>query len=104
MTDPPVNNKPELAGSREKLTDFLHGRRHAKFGGFVFAVLGSIPWVGGLIAASAALHAEHEQGRVNELSKRWVEEHQQKIEELNETLAKIMLRLEQLGTQAEEPA
>jgi hypothetical protein len=68
----------------------------------VFAAVGSIPWVGGLISASAALHAEREQGRVNELSRQWVEEHQQKIQHLNETLAQMISRLEQLGPQVEE--
>ena len=84
------------------LADFLRDRRYAKFIRFVFAALGSIPWLGGFIAAGAALHAEKEQGRVNELSRRWVEEHQQKIYELNETLAQMMSRLEQLGPQVEE--
>ncbi len=94
--------KPEAKSAQDDLSEFLHGRRYAKFARFVFAVLGSIPWVGGFIAASTALHAEYEQGHVNELSRRWVEEHQQKIEELNETLTQMMLRLEQLGPQAEE--
>lgn len=102
MTDQLGRTQPDTTGAQDDLADFLHGRRYAKFARFVFAVLGSIPWVGGFIAASAALHAEYEQGHVNELSKRWVEEHQQKIQELNETLTQMMLRLEQLGPQAEE--
>ena len=32
---------------------------------FLTSALGSIPWVGGFIAASAALHSEYEQGKVN---------------------------------------
>jgi hypothetical protein len=93
---------PKSQDSGGQLADFLRSRRYTKFVRFVFAVLGSIPWIGGFIAASAALHAETEQGRVNELSRRWVEEHQQKIQELNETLAQMMSRLEQLGPQVEE--
>ena len=88
--------------SGKKLADFLRSRRYAKYMRFVFAALGSIPWVGGLISASAALHAEQEQGRVNEFSRQWVEEHQQKIQHLNETLAQMISRLEQLGPQVEE--
>ncbi len=102
ITDKLGRTEPETTGPQQELTEFLHGRRYAKFARFVFAVLGSIPWVGGFIAASAALHAESEQGRVNEINKRWVEEHQQRIQELNETLAQMMLRLEQLGPPAEE--
>lgn len=88
--------------SGNKLAGFLRSRRYAKYMRFVFAAVGSIPWVGGLISASAALHAEREQGRVNELSRQWVEEHQQKIQHLNETLAQMISRLEQLGPQVEE--
>ena len=102
MADQLGLTEPDTTGSQQELTEFLHGRRYAKFIRFVFAVLGSIPWVGGFIAASAALNAEFEQGHVNEMSKRWVEEHQQRIQELNETLGQMMLRLEQLGPQAEE--
>lgn len=95
-------SETETQGAGRDLADFLRSRRHAKFVRFVFAALGSIPWIGGFIAASATLHAEKEQGRVNELSRRWVEEHQQKIRELNETLAQMMSRLEQQGPQVEE--
>jgi hypothetical protein len=84
------------------LTEFLHSRRYAKYIRFVFAALGSIPWIGGLIAAGATLHAEREQGHVNELNRQWVEEHQQKIQELNETLTQMVSRLDQLGPQVEE--
>lgn len=95
-------SKPEVDDAGKDLADFLRSRRYAKFIRFVFAAMGSIPWIGGLIAASSALHAEHEQGRVNELSRQWVEEHQQKINQLNETLAQMISRLEQLGPQVEE--
>src|SRR2546422_9006757 len=101
MTDQLGRTEPETTRQQQELTEFLHGRRYAKFARFVFAVLGSIPWVGGFIAASAALNAEFEQGHVNEINKRWVEEHQQRIQELNETLAQMMMRLDQLGPQAE---
>jgi hypothetical protein len=33
-----------------------------KYGRFVFAALAGIPWVGSVIAAASALHAEQEQG------------------------------------------
>jgi hypothetical protein len=67
----------ERQGAGRDLADFLKGRRYAKYVRLVFAALGSIPWIGGFIAAGAALHAEVEQGRVNELSKRWLDEHQE---------------------------
>jgi hypothetical protein len=92
----------EVENSDRDLAEFLHSRRYAKYIRFVFAALGSIPWIGGLIAAGATLHAEREQGHVNELNRQWVEEHQQKIQELNETLTQMVSRLEQLGPHVEE--
>lgn len=99
-----VNDKIEVASSNPQgeLATFLHDRRYAKYGRFVFAVLGALPWVGALLAASAAIHAEAEQGRVNELQRRWMEEHEAKIAELSETLGTMMKRLEQLGGTADE--
>jgi len=96
------SDEPETEETGKSLADFLRSRRYAKFVRFVFAALGSIPWIGGLIAATAALHAEQEQGRVNELSRHWVDEHQQKIRQLNATLAQIILRVEQFGPEVEE--
>ena len=34
------------------LATFLHDRRYAKYGRLVFAVLGAIPWIGGLISVA----------------------------------------------------
>ena len=95
-------NQPESDEAGKNLADFLRNRRYAKYIRFVFAALGSIPWIGGLIAATAALHAEQEQGRVNELNRQWVEEHQGKIQRLNKTLAQMITRLEQFGPEVEE--
>lgn len=99
----------EIVGPAEQSTEagddlahFLHARRHAKYVRFVFAVLGAIPWIGALLAAGAAIHAEAEQGRVNELHKRWLEEHEARIRELKDTILQMMTRLEQLGATADE--
>ncbi|GAB1855191.1 hypothetical protein MHTCC0001_00240 [Flavobacteriaceae bacterium MHTCC 0001] len=63
-------------------------------GRFVAAALGSIPWIGGAIAASSAMHAEKEQGKINTLQTIWLEEHQRKIEELYRTIHQIQERLD----------
>jgi hypothetical protein len=68
----------------------------------VLAILGSIPWVGSLLAASAALHAEQEQGHVNRLIFQWVEEHEHQYRRLTETVEQILRRLEEIGAPAEE--
>lgn len=64
------------------------------------AALGSIPWVGGFIAGTAAFHTERKQGRINENIQTWMNEHQQKIEELFGALSSIAERIEGLGDEA----
>jgi hypothetical protein len=80
-----------------QLATLLSGPGYQKYGRFIFAILGSIPWVGSLMAAAAALHGEAEQGKTNELMYRWVEEHEQTLSELTATVHKMVDRLEQLG-------
>jgi len=53
------------------------------------AALSSIPWVGGLLSATASLHSEQDQGRVNALHEQWIEEHRRRLEELAKALAGI---------------
>ncbi len=91
----------DTSDSNERLGRILEGGKYKKYGRFVFAALGSIPWVGGLIAASSALHAEIEQGKMNKLLGRWLEEHRQKINELGTTLENIVNRLDQLGEEVD---
>ena len=43
--------------------------KKTRTGRFVVSALSSIPWVGGIIAASSALHAEKEQGKINDLQR-----------------------------------
>ncbi len=73
-----------------------------KAGRFVVAALGSIPWVGGVIAASSALHSEKEQDKVNDLQKLWLEEHQRKIEELGQAIFEIASKLNEVGVDYED--
>jgi hypothetical protein len=63
----------------------------------VLAALGSIPWVGGFIAASAGFSAEREQQNLNELQRLWLEEHKEKLKHLGATLADIFIRLDSFG-------
>ncbi|MCG6191491.1 hypothetical protein [Maribellus maritimus] len=71
-------------------------------GRFVMSALSSIPWVGGVIAASSALHGEKEQGKVNSLQKMWLEEHQKKIEELAMVIYEITEKLNSCGADIDE--
>jgi hypothetical protein len=63
------------------------------------AALGSVPWVGGFIAAAAALSGEADQQKVNELQQEWLEEHREKLHELARTLVEIVDRLESFGAE-----
>ena len=76
------------------ISHILSGDGKSKYGRFVFAALGAIPWVGGAIAASSALHAELEQGRANEMIGKWLEEHREKINLLGNTIQQIAEKLE----------
>jgi len=85
---------------KQALELFATGKRR-KADRFVLAALSSIPWVGGLLAATAAIDAEAEQGRVNELHREWLEEHKRRLGELASDLNEVMRRVEQLGLDAE---
>ncbi|MCR1027000.1 hypothetical protein NQT66_19440 [Cellulophaga baltica] len=76
--------------------------KKTRTGRFVVSALSSIPWVGGVIAASSALHAEKEQGKINDLQRIWLEEHHRKIEELYYTIYQIHETLDNAGEEVQE--
>ncbi len=67
---------------------------------FVVAALGSIPWLGGLLAAGAALHGERAQAAVNQLLGQWLHEHETRIDELFDGLRAVAERVDSLGEDA----
>jgi hypothetical protein len=69
---------------------------------FVLAALGSIPWVGGFIAAAATLETEAGELRQSALQSEWLKEHERKIGELRRTLAEIDTRFQSLGETIDE--
>jgi len=79
---------------QEKLAKLDKHDGKKKTSRFILSALSSIPWVGGFLSASASLQADIEQGKINTLQKLWLEEHQEKIELLAETLYEIISRLE----------
>jgi hypothetical protein len=91
MTD---NQIEKVESENGTIASYLGSGGKKKYGRFVFAALGSIPWVGGVIAASSALNAENEQGQVNELTSRWLDEHREKINSLGGCIQQITERLE----------
>jgi hypothetical protein len=96
-------NGPELLEStQEVLVQRLSGGKNRKYVRFLVAALGSIPWIGGFIAASASLEAEREQQGINDLQQIWLQEHKGKIAELRDALADIFSRLDNFGDQIQE--
>ncbi len=91
-----------LAKLSSQLGKHFKGQRKRKFIRFSVAALGSIPWIGGFLSASAAMNAEKDQGSVNEFQRQWLEEHHQKILKLGETLMKMLDQLESLGDEVQE--
>jgi hypothetical protein len=99
----PKNVSGQLTGDPHvELAAYFSKPGYEKYGRFIFAALGAIPWVGGIIAASAAMHAEKEQERVNLLMYRWLEEHEGTFKRLEETVAAMVARMEEIGEQVNE--
>lgn len=64
---------------------------------FAMAALGSIPWVGGVIGALAAIGAAEDQDKINRIQQLWIREHKGKIGELFGTLETVLQRLDGMG-------
>ena len=80
-------------------------RRRRIFEAVAFAALGSIPWVGGVIAVAASAASKYKDGKSQEgrddLLMEWLREHQEKLDKLRATLEQMVLRLEGLGVEVE---
>ena len=75
----------------------LNESRFGRYARFVLAALSSLPWVGGLIGASAALHGEREQEKVNSLQRKWLEEHSERLHDVAGAIDEVVGRLDQFG-------
>lgn len=69
---------------------------------FFVAALGAIPWVGGFIAAAAAIRGEESAVKSDDLRTLWLEEHEKKLAELMAALDAINERFESLGPDIEQ--
>jgi hypothetical protein len=76
------------------------GRRISE--AIALAALGGIPWVGGVISAAAAFKAGESEMQQNALLREWLQEHQEKLQELRATLGKLVARLDGFGQEVEE--
>ncbi len=105
MSDDLIKSEQQLTELTAEL-DKRSRDRKGKFGRFTLAALSSIPWIGGFIGAAASLHGEFEQDKVDDLQRQWLQLHQERLANLGATLAEIMGRLEEIGTdeRIEEPS
>jgi hypothetical protein len=85
----------------QELEARLNGSNYAKYSRFVVAALSCLPWVGSILSASASLNAEHGQDGANQLVCQWLLEHRKRIKELEITLQRIIVRVEELGEDAQ---
>jgi len=69
---------------------------------FLMAAIGSIPWVGGFLAAAASIPSNENSAHGDYLRTKWLEEHQRKLETLHTTLDEIEQRFDKLGPTIEE--
>jgi hypothetical protein len=81
-------------------------RRRRIFDAVALAALGSIPWLGGVIAATASAAASYSAGEAEikkeGLLREWLQEHQEKLQHLRLTLEEMVVRLEGFGREVEE--
>ncbi len=64
---------------------------------FVLAILGCIPWVGGVISAAVSIKTEEGSRKYNELQLKWLQEHEKKIAELQDMMQYVLQRFNELG-------
>ena len=86
----------------DRLEALQPSRRHRVFSKLVSAALGSIPWIGGFLAAMLALRDESGQAHMNALHRQWLEEHKARMEKLAIELAALSTRLDSFGDDVSE--
>lgn len=97
------NQKPQVCdsviiGENERLAlDTISGGDWKKYTRVAMAALSGIPWVGSVLSATATLSSENEQSKTNSIIILWVQEHEQKMKELGETLNDIFKRFNSFG-------
>jgi hypothetical protein len=82
---------------RAELASSNPDRRRRIREAIALAALGSIPWVGGVLAAAATFKFDEAGVRSDSLRNQWLEEHQLKLKLLRETLEQVFGRIESLG-------
>jgi hypothetical protein len=66
---------------------------------FYLAVLGALPWIGVMISAILSRWAESEQQGLNDLHRRWLEEHEERLRDVQHTVHQIEDRVAGFGAE-----
>ena len=77
-------------------------RRQRIFEAIALAALGSIPWLGGVLAAGAGYRFHESDVKRDELLGRWLQEHHQTLGALRATLEQIVTRVDGFGSEVEQ--
>lgn len=73
------------------------GRRQRIREAIALAVLGSIPWIGGVLSAAATFKFDESGVRQDDLRTQWLGAHEQRFQDLRATLEGMLTRIESLG-------
>ena len=101
MHDEFRENSSALALRTGKAIEELLAPRRQRFRKLFIAALGSVPWVGGLLAGLDSLRDQEDQETTNDLHREWLEEHLRKFQRVGQTLGEIVERLEEFGQETQ---
>jgi hypothetical protein len=82
---------------KKELETVAPSKKKRAFEKFALAALGSIPWVGGFLSAAVSLKTEESSLKADSLRNQWLEEHEQKMNNLGQTMNDIGDRFNSLG-------
>jgi hypothetical protein len=97
-----VTPHPVVEQLRSEIAKGTTSKRRRIGAKFLMAAIGSIPWVGGFLAAAASIPGDESETRSDDLRTQWLEEHERKLLDLRSTIDEIDERFENLGPSIEE--
>jgi hypothetical protein len=100
--DQTTNSDVIIETIRAELAGADQNRKRRILEAIALAALGSIPWVGGVLAAAATFKFDEVDVRHDALRNQWLEEHHHKLNLLRSTLSEVFGRIQSLGEEINE--
>jgi hypothetical protein len=97
-----VRTDQVIESIKAQLEEASPGRRQRILEAIALAALGSVPWVGGVLAAAATFKFQEASVRSDSLRDQWLKEHHQKLGQLRTTLEEMVKRFEGLGDEIDD--